>query len=100
MVECNKYFPGKKMHVNGVIMTGTGIGSMTFGMFAYSYLNPEKLKPLDGYYLGTPELEDIAVKVPTLLRILALLYLITGALAIALLTPTALHNRKVENEHK
>ena len=54
--ECNKYFPGKKMYVNGVILIGTGSGSVVFGMFSYNYLNPNKLKPLLGYYTGTPEL--------------------------------------------
>jgi hypothetical protein len=56
IIECNKYFPGKKMYVNGVILIGTGSGSVVFGMFSYSFLNPLKLKPLLGYYLGTPEL--------------------------------------------
>jgi hypothetical protein len=54
IVECNKYFPGKKMYVNGVILAGSGIGSLTFGMISYAFLNPQKLKPLEGYYIGTP----------------------------------------------
>ncbi len=56
IIEVNKYFPGKKNYVNGCILVGTGSGSVVFGMFSYSYLNPLKLKPLLGYYLGTTEL--------------------------------------------
>jgi hypothetical protein len=40
VVECLKYFPGRKMYVNGVILTGTGLGPCVFGLFSYSYLNP------------------------------------------------------------
>jgi hypothetical protein len=54
IIEINKYFPGMKMYVNGVILIGTGSGSVVFGMFSYTYLNPDRLKPLQGYYLGTP----------------------------------------------
>ena len=53
IVECNKYFPGKKMYVNGVILIGTGMGSVVFGLFSYSFLNPNKLSPQDGYYEGS-----------------------------------------------
>lgn len=56
IVECNKYFPGMKNYVNGTILVGTGSGSVVFGMFSYTYLNPNQLKPLLGYYLGTAEL--------------------------------------------
>lgn len=56
VVECNKYFPGKKMYVNGCILAGTGLGSIVFGLFSYNYLNPQKLHPMEGYYLGSPEL--------------------------------------------
>ena len=38
--ECNKYMVGKKMIVNGVVLMGTGLGSVVFGLFSYSYLNP------------------------------------------------------------
>ena len=53
IVECNKYFPGKKMYVNGVILIGTGLGSVVFGLFSYNFLNPNKIAPLNGYYNGT-----------------------------------------------
>jgi hypothetical protein len=56
VVQCNEYFPGKKMYVNGVVLTGTGLGSLVFGLFSYNYLNPNKLPPKSGYYLGTPQL--------------------------------------------
>lgn len=52
LVECNKYFPGKKMYVNGVVLTGTGLGSVVFGLFSYNFLNPTKIPPNKGYYIG------------------------------------------------
>lgn len=54
IVECNKYFPGRKMYVNGFVLIGTGLGSVVFGLFSYSFLNPQKLPPYQGYYIGTP----------------------------------------------
>lgn len=56
MVEGNKYFPGRKMYVNGVVMTGTGMGAVIFGLFSYTFLNPNKVPPRLGYYIGTTEL--------------------------------------------
>lgn len=56
IVECNLYFPGRKMYVNGFILIGTGLGSLIFGIFSYSFLNPSKIPPLAGYYAGTQEL--------------------------------------------
>ena len=56
VVECNKFLPGMKMYVNGCIFAGTGLSSVVFSTFSYSYINPNKLKPIAGYYLGTPEL--------------------------------------------
>lgn len=52
IVECNKYLPGRKMYVNGVILIGTGLGSLVFGLFSYNFLNPDKEEPLEGYYYG------------------------------------------------
>ncbi len=43
---------------------GTGIGSLVFGLFSYSFLNPDHLSPINGYYQGVQELVDIALKVP------------------------------------
>ncbi len=45
------------MIVNGIILMGTGLGSVVFGEFSYNYLNPNKIAPIKGYYVGTPELE-------------------------------------------
>jgi len=42
------------MYVNGVILIGTGMGSVIFGLFSYNYLNPNKLPPINGYYEGSP----------------------------------------------
>ena len=38
------------MHVNGIILTGTGLGSLIFGQFVYNFLNPKKLPSNQGYY--------------------------------------------------
>jgi hypothetical protein len=54
MVECNKYFPGKKMYINGFILIGSGCGPLVFGMFSYNFLNPQKIPSNRGYYYGTP----------------------------------------------
>ena len=54
IVECNKYFHGKKMLFNGIILMGTGLGSVIFGLFSYNFLNPDKLRPNLGYYNGSP----------------------------------------------
>lgn len=40
LLECNKYLVGKKMYVNGLILVGTGSGSVIFGLFSYYFLNP------------------------------------------------------------
>jgi hypothetical protein len=40
------------MYVNGVILTGTGLGSLVFGLFSYNFLNPDKISPVKGYYIG------------------------------------------------
>jgi len=38
--QCNQYMVGKKMIVNGIVLMGTGLGSVVFGEFSYNYLNP------------------------------------------------------------
>ncbi len=97
IVECNKYFPGMKMYVNGCIFAGTGFSSIVFGNFAFSYINPNKLKPIAGYYLGNSDLEALAMKVPSMLRYESLLFLSFGFLAIIMMAPAILHNRRKEN---
>lgn len=94
IVECNRYYPGKKMYINGIILIGTGAGSVVFGNFSYNYLNPEKVRPNEGYYIGNDELEAIALKVPECLRWLSLLYLAIGVLGLLMLAPVALRNRQ------
>lgn len=98
VVECNKYFPGKRMYVNGVVLTGTGLGSVVFGLFSYNFLNPSKVAPNKGYYVGTTELENIAAKVPECLRWLSLLYLLIGMIGVFLLSYVCMENRRKEIE--
>ncbi len=86
------------MYVNGVILAGTGLGAVVFSQFSYNYLNPTKIKPIEGYYMGTPATEELALKVPTLIRFLSLFYLSFGILATALMAPVMLHNRKILND--
>jgi hypothetical protein len=52
------------MYVNGAILTGTGLGSLVFGLFSFGFLNPKKIPPIKGYYIGNAELENISAKVP------------------------------------
>lgn len=42
------------MLVNGIILSGTGLGSGVFGLFSYNFLNPNKIAPYHGYYIGAP----------------------------------------------
>lgn len=60
IVVCNKYFPGKKMYINGFVLVGIGMGSLVFGFFSYNFLNPDRLAPIDGLYQGSPQLLSIA----------------------------------------
>jgi len=46
--------------------------------------------------MGTPQLEEIAMKAPTLIKWLSLLYLIIGLLGVAMITPVCLYNRRVK----
>ena len=82
------------MYVNGLILVGTGSGSVIFGLFSYNFLNPNELQPLNGYYVGTPELEEIANLTPVLLRWLALIYFSIGMIGVLMVTPVCLYNRK------
>ena len=41
------------MYVNGLVLTGTGLGSLVFGMFSYNFLNPNKIPSYKGYYIGS-----------------------------------------------
>jgi hypothetical protein len=40
LIEINKYFPGKRMQVNGFILIGTGLGSLIFAQFSSIFINP------------------------------------------------------------
>lgn len=75
------------MYVNGVILIGTGLGSVIFGTFSYNFINHNHKQPEDGYYLN-----DIALRVPESLRYLSLLYLGIGALGTLLLIPVIRYN--------
>lgn len=88
------------MYINGVILMGSGLGSVVFGQFSYNFLNHSNVAPLNGYYLGTTELEDIAMQVPTLMRWLSLMVLLIGVLGVSMTAPIIIKNRRAENEHK
>lgn len=38
------------MFFNGIILTGTGLGSLVFGQFVYNFVNPEHIPSNEGYY--------------------------------------------------
>ena len=94
IVECNKYFPGYKMYINGFILTGFGLGSLVFGLVSYNFLNPDQVPTIAGYYSGNDLLIAIAHKVPELVRWLSSIFISTGYLGIAMMTPMCLYNRK------
>lgn len=75
------------MYVNGVILVGTGLGSVIFGTFSYNFINQNHEQPEDGYYLN-----EIALRVPESLRYLSLLYLVIGAIGTCLLIPVIRYN--------
>lgn len=92
MIECNKYLPGRRAYVNGLILTGTGLGSAIFGQFSYNFLNPEFLPPNQGYY--DVSLVDIPLRVPSCLRWLALMYFVIVAAGTAMMAPVILQNKR------
>lgn len=92
LIECNKYFPGKRMFVNGFVLIGTGLGSAIFGQFTYNYINPEKIPSNLGYYDGN--LEYIALRTPSCIRFLSLIYICLGLTASLLLRPVIMHNAR------
>ena len=94
LIECNKYIVGKRMHVNGVILTGTGLGSLIFGQFFYNFLNPTQIPSNDGYY--DDNLEYIAEQVPTCLRWMSLLYLGIGICGALMMAPVLKYNAAKE----
>ena len=87
------------MYVNGFILIGTGLGSVIFGTFSYNFLNPNKLSPNNGYYVGGG-LNEIAMKVPENMRYLSLLYLVIGCLGTSLLIPVNRYNVEYMKTHK
>jgi hypothetical protein len=50
LIECNKLIPRSKLTGNGAILVGAGLGAVVFGLFSYTYLNPNNLSPINGYY--------------------------------------------------
>lgn len=97
--EVNKYFVNKQVYVNGFILIGTGLGSAVFGPFSYEYLNPNKLSPIHGLYMA-PGVNQIALKVPSLIRYLSLFYLCLGLAATLCILPVYLHNRNEDIESR
>jgi hypothetical protein len=53
MKECHKYFPKYKLICNSVIVMGTGLGTVFFGVVKFTCMNPQRASPLDtGYFSG------------------------------------------------
>jgi hypothetical protein len=72
-------------------LIGTGLGPSIFGQFSYYFLNPNKLKPHNGYY--DQDLIYIAENVPTCIRYLSLMYLMIGLLGTFMLYPIIKKNK-------
>ena len=61
-----------------MVLCGFGFGGMVFGLFATLVVNPENLPDDD---------ERVFIKVPLMLRVMAILYLVVGIVGIILLFP-------------
>ena len=79
-----KYFKQNKGIVTGVITTGTGFGPFFFGLLASVYVNREnsEVDPETGLYDPS---SLVVERVPSMFRLLGILYAICGFLGASLL---------------
>lgn len=85
VAHCYKYFPKKKGTVSGIIVAGSGFGTLLFGLLATQLINPNNVVLTTDYYAA-----DVAMNVPNFLRKLALICLCAtniGALGLLDLLP-------------
>lgn len=83
------HFPGYKPRVSGTIIAGFGFGASIFNLVATSLVNPSNkstdIKVKDGGVTDHFFSYDVASQVPSMLRWLALIYLIVSIVGILLL---------------
>lgn len=95
-----KYFPNRKGLISGAIIAGYGFGSFTFNMIALALVNPNNETATvvhDGHsYFG----EDVASRVPFMLRILAIIYISVGAIGCLLVKMPRTIPTEHHEEHK
>lgn len=48
--ECFKYYPRRRLLINGVIIVGTGFGHIFFGLLNAECINPEDVPASGGFY--------------------------------------------------
>lgn len=90
-----KWFPNRKGLVNGIVVSGFGLGALVFNQVQTAYLNPKNLTPnKNGYF----ENDDILNKVPTIFLLLGGVYFILQIIgAILLFSPQLEWNESYSN---
>mmetsp|Transcript_32581 Transcript_32581/g.56436 ORF Transcript_32581/g.56436 Transcript_32581/m.56436 type:complete len:310 (+) Transcript_32581:3453-4382(+) len=95
-------FPKCKERISGFVVGGFGLGSCIFNLVATRLVNPNNESPSieedEGEITYNYFDRDIAENVPSMLRWLALTYLIISSLAVILLTRTQQTDVKVDEE--
>ena len=86
-----RWFPNQKGMAMGVVVGGFGGGAFIFNQIQTAILNPDNIAP-DGEYFTNPEL---LARVPTLMLILAGIYISIQLLACCLVTEPAINTELV-----
>ncbi|XP_023228151.1 uncharacterized protein LOC111628560 [Centruroides sculpturatus] len=77
-----KWFPNRKGLVNGIVVSGFGLGALIFNQVQTTYLNPKNLVPdKNGYF----EDDEILDRVPTVFLLLGGIYFILQIIGVILL---------------
>lgn len=91
----HKYFPKYKLISNAFILMGAGLGSVIFGVFNITCMNPLHEKAMEsGYFSG--DRDYIAKNYPPCWRLMAIVVLLIGSVGTALFYPLVSFNRKEE----
>jgi MFS family permease len=94
------HFPEKKGRVSGFITCGFGFSSAIFNLVSTALINPDNLKPdirvEDGNVVNYYYSEEIANRVPNMLRNLSYMFLAIGVIATILLPRMKVAEKKVD----
>ena len=93
------HFPEYKGRISGIIISGFGFGSAIFNLVATGMVNPGNAKPDHKIHGQKYFKSDIAERFPSVLRYLALIYLVLSVIGIMLLSrPTKKDEKLVDNK--